>query len=220
MLSGSYHYSLNGKPTDVREIWSLDGDLTGECRITSTRAAPGIDISVAALVAQGAVQNFNVQWCTGSAQNISAHYELSGDRPVVTRRGMGNRQEEKIQVAMETLHEPPLLFPLMRIFTGPLIGRLLARDSGGTIVLPDINDPADEIKLLKPLVSERSAKLLGEELIATMDGEKQPCRRCEYSGGQYTADSRFWLAADNLLERYQWQQSPELFWDVRLQRDT
>jgi hypothetical protein len=220
MLSGSYQYSLNGKPTEVRETWSLEGDLPGECRITSTRAASGINISVTALVLHGAVQNFSVQWCTGSAENISAHYELRGDRPIVTRRGMGDTEEEKIEVAVETLNQAPLLFPLMRIFTGPLIARLLAHDSGGTIVLPDINDPADELKLLTPLVSERSAKLVGEELIAATDGEEQLCRRCEYSGGQYTADSHFWLADDNLLERYQWQQSIDLFWDVRLQRDT
>ncbi|MEH6516668.1 MAG: hypothetical protein V7742_08305 [Halioglobus sp.] len=220
MLSGSYHYSLNGKPTEVRETWSLEGDLLGECRITSTRAAPGIDITVAALVSHGAVQNFSVQWCTGSVENISAYYELRDDRPIVTRRGMGDTEEEEIEVAVETLQQTPLLFPLMRIFTGPLIARLLAREGGGTIVLPDINDPADKLILLKPLVSERSARLVGEELIASPDGEEQLCRRCEYSGGQYTDDSHFWLAADNLLERYQWQQSPELFWDVRLQRAT
>ena len=220
MLSGSYHYSLNGKPTEVREAWSLQGDLIGECRITSTRAAPGVDIHVAALVAHGAVQKFDVQWCARSAKNISAHYELCGDRPVVTRRGIGDREDKKMKLTTEALYEAPLLFPLMRIFTGPLIVRLLARHGEGAIVLPDVSDPADEMKLLKPLVSERSAKLLGEELIATMDGEEQLCRRCEYSGGLYTADSRFWLATDNLLERYQWQQSPELFWDVRLHRDT
>ena len=117
MLSGSYHYSLNGNPTEVSETWGLEGDLTGECRITSTRTAPGIDIGVAALVSRGAVQNFNVEWSTGSAENIFAHYELRGDRPIVTRRGrgMGDREAERIEVATESLHEPPLLFPLMRI---------------------------------------------------------------------------------------------------------
>ncbi|MFT6958627.1 MAG: hypothetical protein ACJAYC_003647 [Halieaceae bacterium] len=218
MLNGFYHYSLNGKPAEVSETWSLEGELTGECRITSKRAAPGTNISVAALVSRGAVQNFSVDWSDGAAENISAQYDLQGDNPIVTRRGIGNTELEVIKVAIETRHEPPLLFPLMRIFTGPLIARLLERDSNSTVVLPDIADPADELKLLKPLISKRSAKLLGEEMISATDGEELLCRGCEYSGGEYTAESRFWLAADDLLERYQWQQSPELFWDVRLQR--
>ncbi len=106
----------------------------------------------------------------------------------------------------------------MRIFTGPLIARLLEQGGVGEIVLPNIGDPADTENLLRAQSSERTARLVAQEQLHCADGVDRLSRRCEYTGDQYKAGSRFWLGADDVLERYRWQQSEDLRWDVWLQR--
>jgi hypothetical protein len=218
MRHGSYHYLLNGEPTQVVESWKLKGDLAASCQISSRRVAPGIEVEVEAQLLDGKVQHFNTVWHGESAETVCSQYQLFDDRLVVAWRGLGCDKDERIEIALDTETVQPLLFPLMRIFTGPLITCLLERGGEGSIVLPNISDPANKASLLRPQFSERRAKVLGDETIQFSHGEKRSCRCCEYTGDQYTADSRFWLGADNLLERYQWRQSADQHWDVWLER--
>ena len=106
----------------------------------------------------------------------------------------------------------------MRIYAGPLIARLLAMGGQGAVLLPFIGDPADEERLLRPQVSQRQASVLENDVELQLGGADFRCRVCEYSGDQYAPGTRFWLAEDDLLVRYRWQQAQDQQWDVWLQR--
>ncbi|MEH6568269.1 MAG: hypothetical protein V7709_04280 [Halioglobus sp.] len=218
MRSGSYRYLLNGEPTQVLESWDIEGDLAAQCQISSRRAAPGLEIVVDAQLSGGKVQNFNVVWHAGPTETVCARYQLFEDELVVVWRGLGCDEDERTEISLDAATVQPILFPLMRIFTGPLINCLLEAGGEGNIVLPDISDPANKPRLLRPQFSVRRATVVDAESILYSHGEERPCRRCEYTGDQYTAGSYFWLGADGLLERYQWQQSADLHWDVWLER--
>jgi hypothetical protein len=218
MRSGSYCYLLNGEPTQVVESWELDGDLATRCQVSSRRAAPGMAIVVDAQLSDGKVQHFNAVWHGESAETVSARYQLLDDGLVVAWRGLGCDADERIETPLDTDTVKPLLFPLMRIFTGPLITRLLELGGEGNIVLPNIIDPANTSCLLRPQFSARRAAVIEHETTLYSGGEERVCRRFEYTGDQYTPDSRFWLGADDILERYQWQQSADMHWDVWLRR--
>ncbi len=223
MVKGSYRYLLNGQPTDVLESWEIEGQWNTDCRVSSRRLAPGVEIEVTATLSRGVVQSFDTQWRSGlspadTAGTVSARYQLRDDQVLVRWCGAGSDGEELVELAHDANKPPALLFPLMRIFTGPLITRLLERGGVGDVVLPSIGDPADTPNLLRPQCSERTARVVAQEQLQCADGVERLLRRCEYTGDQYTSGSYFWLGEDEVLERYQWQQSPDLLWDVWLQR--
>jgi hypothetical protein len=219
MASGSYRYLLNGQPMAVAESWRIEGELATQCQISSLRAAPGVEIEVTAQVSKGKVQRFTCTWRSDVEEAISAQYVLQADRVLVTWRGTESAKEEVIEVLHDSVGSPPLLFPLMRIFSGPLIARILNLGGVGNVVLPDINDPGAPERLLRPLSTQRRARVIESDAVLSLEGVDLACRRCEYTGDQYGAGSHFWLGQDDLLLRYQWQQSDQHQWDVRLQRD-
>ncbi|MEH6580340.1 MAG: hypothetical protein V7754_00285 [Halioglobus sp.] len=217
LASGSYQYLLNGRPAPVEESWRYEGDLAGECRIFGQRVAIGVEIEVSALMCQGKVLQFDTLWRGNSAGIITAHYRQRDDGLSVNWSGAGSDREEVIEIRHETEDSEPLLFPLMRIFTGPLIARLVEQGGAGRVILPNIENPAAPEVLLRPQVSERKASIIEEDKLTFGDGSEVLCRCCEYTGDQYSADSRFWLGPDDMLQRYQWQQTVDQRWDVWLQ---
>ena len=219
MASGNYHYLLNGQAMQVTESWKTEGELASHCQIFSQRSAPGVDIEVTAQLSAGIVENFTSTWRAGSEEPISAVYSLKPDRVQISWRGASSTAEEAIKIFHDSAISQALLFPLMRIFTGPLIARLLQQGGEGAVVLPNITSPEDKEQLLRPLCTQRSARIIGDEVLVSPDGVSTNCRCCEYTGDQYTADSRFWLREDDLLQRYQWQQADNKHWDVWLQSD-
>ena len=219
MTSGRYRYLLNGQPTEVSESWSIEGELATQCEIRSLRAAAGIEIEVTASLSSGNVRHFTSVWRSGSSETISAEYLLQSDRVLVTWRGAGCANEEVIEIFHDGASSRPLLFPLMRIFTGPLIARVLQLGGTGKVILPDINDPGDGGRLLRPLNTQRRARVVDNDALLSRDGLQLKCRCCEYTGDQYGAGSHFWLGEDDLLLHYQWQQSADQHWDVWLQQD-
>ena len=216
--SGVYHYRLNGQETAVEERWQRRRHASGEWQVSSSRRAPGLEILVDARVNAGLVTSFDVAWCQPGSPDIHAEYGLAADRVVVSRR-VSTEAAATEEVLLHVGAAPPLLFPLMRIFTGPLIARLLEGAGKGAVVLPAIADPADRAALLRPVLSQREARVVEEGIELELAGARFQCSRCEYLGDQYGPGSWFWLGADELLVRYQWQQSPQQHWDVWLQRD-
>jgi len=215
--SGSYCYLLNGEAAAIDERWQRHRLSPGAWRVTGSRRAGGIEIAVSALEAGGIVSRFEVAWRAG-AGGLWAAYTLLGDRVAVSRRsGTGPARSESIPFPPDT--GAPLLSPLLRVFTGPLIARLLERGGNGLVVLPSIADPADSGTLLRPLASERRARLVQDDAELSIAGVPTPCRRCEYLGDQYGPGTQFWLGPDDTLLRYQWRQSPDQLWDVWLEPD-
>jgi len=214
--SGVYHYLLNGQATQIREHWQRSRQPSGEWLVNSGRSAPGVNIEVEARVTAGLVTQFEVIWRAGEGPGLRAQYTLQ-DKAVDVARTEGAVTEHEA-VSLDSSKTAPLLSPLMRIYAGPLIARLLAMGGRGAVLLPFIGDPADQERLLRPQVSRRQARVLEADVELQLGGADFRCRVCEYSGDQYAAGTRFWLAEDDLLVRYQWQQGPDQQWDVWLQR--
>ena len=216
--SGVYHYSLNGESTAVRERWQRRRHASGQWLVTSTRTAPGVEIAVEARVADGVVMSFEIGWLAQGKSELRWEYRLAPDR-VLADCSAGDAPLRREEVAFPAGSKIALLSPLMRIFAGPLIARLLDNGGRGAVVLPYIADPTAQSRLLQPVLSDREARVLESDLELELPGGRFRCRRCEYLGDQYGPGSEFWLAEDELLVRYQWQQSPDQHWDVWLQRD-
>ena len=211
--SGEYRYLLNDEPAEVIETWRLRGSLRGECEVVSRREAHGVVIEVEAHLSAARVTWFEATWREESAATSHALYVLRDDVLAVSRR-QGDKALQEKELPLAGMEAAPLLFPLMRIFTGPLIAGLLDRGGRGTVVLPNITDPSARESLLEPLVTQRQARVLQPQVLQLPDGSEVEARCCEYSGDQYGIDSRFWLGENDLLLRYQWQQDAERRWDV------
>ncbi len=201
---GEYRYFLNGRSTAVRESWSRVVGNAGDWTVESERRAPGVHLAVRARGEGRRVRDFAVTWESTAIGSLAADYRPA-EHGLSVRRWRGSTVESLRPAC------PPeaLLSPLMRVFAGPLIAEILA--SGGTaiVVVPDIRNPADPLGLLRPLVSERSARLVAD------DGQ---FREVDYQGDLYGPGTRFWLGPDDLLQRYCWRQSEQQEWDVRLER--
>jgi hypothetical protein len=214
--AGTYHYLLNGVPADIHESWRRRQQAAGEWWVSSSRRAGGVEIAVEASVVDGLVTGFVVAWQSKSDE-LRADYTLLANRVRIERSRNGT-PAESMDIPFRNDMPAPLLSPLMRIFAGPLIAELLGRDGAGHVVVPSIVDPASPEKLLSPLLSERSARLVEANVLLDSDGVSRQCRLCEYHGDQYGPGTEFWLGDDNLLLRYQWQQSSRQQWDVWLRR--
>jgi hypothetical protein len=214
--SGVYHYLLNGQATQIREHWQRHRQATGEWLVSSGRSAPGVNIEVEARMTEGLITLFEVIWQADDRPELRAHYTAQ-DGAVEVVRTEGAVTEREL-ASLGSSKAAALLSPLMRIYAGPLIARLLVMGGQGAVVLPFIGDPADQDRLLRPQVSQRQARVLENDVELSLGGADFRCRVCEYSGDQYAPGTRFWLAEDDLLVRYQWQQAQGQQWDVWLQR--
>jgi hypothetical protein len=219
---GIYHYLLNGEPTGIEERWQRHRQPSGQWLVNSSRRARGNHMEVDAWMDAGRVNRFELSWSPDEGEPVRAGYHLD-DGAVKVRRHVGGLDPQEHEVNFPTATGAPLLSPLMRVFAGPVIARLLEAGGQGTVVVPSVDQPAATDSFLQPRVSTRRARLLetGVEVPALGDnwsGPIQGCRLCEYQGDQYGPEARFWLAEDDMLVRYQWRQSPTELWDVRLQR--
>lgn len=212
--SGSYEYLLNGEATPIGESWTRETLADSLQRWSSTRNAPGVELSVQASVRDGSVHAFEVTWQAAGADTIRAHYALTDDYLRYQRWQAG------VPVGIEEIPLPRegvcVLSPLMRIFTGPVIARLLQAGGEGTVIVPAIGEPENTAALLRPQISQRQARVLQAQAQLELETVSRACRVCEYQGDQYAAGTQFWLDEDDRLLRYTWQQSPAQFWDVRL----
>lgn len=218
---GIYHYLLNGEPTGIEERWQRHRQPSGEWLVNSSRRSRGNHMEVDAWMAAGRVSRFELTWTQDDGEPVRAGYHF-GDGSVKVRRHASGLEPQEHEVSFPDA-AAPLLSPLMRVFAGPVIARLLEAGGQGTVVVPSIAQPKATESLLQPQLSTRTARLLetGVELPGVGEDSPEPVRGlrlCEYQGDQYGPEARFWLAEDDMLVRYQWRQSPTEQWDVRLQR--
>lgn len=207
---GSYRYRLNGEIAPVEESWTLTESTGCVQFVESRRTAGDVSLAVTAELASGRVQSCDVEWQSASVPCVHARFELTGPG-VIWRRTVGNSAAEGL-VSSES-REEVLLYPLMRIFTGPVI-RTLARTGGeGQVLVPDISI-ADQAELLLPDVSIRKAVCEGEDHLKEHPGIS--CQRWLFIGGQYGETARFWLDEQSRMLRYRWLQSESQLWEVDL----
>ncbi|MEH6591364.1 MAG: hypothetical protein V7746_13980 [Halioglobus sp.] len=220
--SGCYRYLLDGKDTGIDERWQRQVSADGVVTTNSTRVAPGIKIAVRAQGTASQINAFDVEWTREGAATLLAAYSFDGRDVLVSRScaEQGMEQAVEQQRVVSTQDVAPLLSPLMRIFAGPVIARLLADGGCGQVVLPFIGDPEARNQLLWPVLSERRAVRLPQADEILLVGSREiPARCCEYMGDQYADGTRFWLGSDDDLLRYCWQQPGVGEWDVRLEMD-
>ena len=131
---GRYHYLLDGAPTAIEEHWSRKPRAGGGWFIHTERVAAGVTLSVNAECAAGLVLQCQLEWLADGHEPVRALYR--SDNNVVS--AIRQRAEETPQSQVFSADEKdrlPLVLPLLRIFTGPVIKRLLDRGGEGDVLV-------------------------------------------------------------------------------------
>ncbi|WP_444896271.1 hypothetical protein ACJJI5_06115 [Microbulbifer sp. EKSA008] len=221
LAQGRYHYSCDGREMPVQDSWQLGNDEQGRRSLVSRRLVgdQGFGIEVFALLEGGLVSECVVHW-RDEVDEVSAHYKLipeEGKSPAIgddiqaSWTGPNGPQQLNIE------GDERLLFPLMRVFMGPVLSRLVQHENGLEVVSPDIVDPSQRGKLLSPRVSHRTARSmagdvssqkaqeLGSDIIAYI-----------YQGDEAERDAHCYVDSRSLLVGYDWPSSTGRLWQVRL----
>ncbi len=211
---GRYRYFLNDEIADVDETFHCEPQADGQLAVNSVRKVPGLTISVLARIDSVGVHAFDVCWSTDRSPAIAASCALEAEALTYSRQ-IGDTACQPSSI-VTTDYAKPLLYPLMRIFTGTVIRQLAELGGEAQVLVPFIADPKNTQKLLSPEITTRRAVAEGDCEVERMNGETIDCTLWRFTGGQYSSDARFWLSADGRLQRYCWQQDESRRWDVRL----
>ena len=211
--SGSYVYRRDGDVAPITETFSFEE--TGEgCLTRSTRDAPSFGTRIEALAWSDApfsarIERFEVtSWRDGV--RVPASYSREGTRVTVEREAAVGETAWSLLASADTL-----LYPLMRVFLGPLI-LAAARRGNATVVLPSILDPADAVAWLSPISEIRTARLMSKGE-TPLGGSGPSADRYQFLTSRYDADSSFWIDSSGQLVRYSFPEPSGALWDVRLE---
>ncbi len=221
LAQGRYHYSCDGREMPVQDSWQLGEDGEGRRVLISQRLVgeEGFGMEVGALFSDGLVRDFHVSW-RDQVGEVNAHYRLScnqgeaprlGDTIEANWTGPNGPQQAFVE------GKGRLLFPLMRIFMGPLLVKLEQFREGLEVVTPDIVDPSQRGKLLAPRVSHRSARPMAGDA-ATQGAQELGANVCGYiyQGDEAERDAHCYVDERGLLVGYDWPSSTGRLWQVRL----
>lgn len=207
LASGEYHYFENGEQRNIVEPWSLysGGDADDMLAVSQRRVEDaGIVIDVAAEMTQGLCRRAHFSWsragARGSVVTQAVYTFADGVLSGLTIDGREVTAPEQFDY----------FFPLMRVFTGPLLAHL-ARRSSACVLVPWIKDPSNHELLFTADLSERSVEVVGN---LRADGAN--VQMLEYNGGQYEQAASCVLIEGNWLQAYSWRMSPTSSWEVRL----
>ncbi|MFN8169319.1 MAG: hypothetical protein U0S36_11100 [Candidatus Nanopelagicales bacterium] len=192
---GRYRYWRDGDAVAVDERFVLGEVGPGAVRVRSTRitGSPTARLEVDVRLTAERTDAL-VRW-TGSAAEVArsarAEYTATGRDVVVAR--------EVDATAYDEVREHGALYPLMRVFTGPLV---VASTAGLDVVVPDVADPSDLARFLAPVVSSRDAEVLGPRAVV-VDGVEREGTAYRWTGGAYGEDgAEFVVDAGGLLLEY------------------
>jgi hypothetical protein len=199
-MQGSYRYWRNGETVPLHESFVVDGTSVRGVRVQPGGAHMEVE---ATLDDDGLVESFSLVW------------RHEGEGHVLSRTVSYARRGSVIDVMVDgepaTLDVPDdaLLFPLLRVFQGPLIVAIaLAGTVGRSVVIPDLHALTDPARLLRPTVEVRTARRLAEPV----HGEDA---LYTYEGRVYDAEARFWIDATNALTSYRFPQAEGVVFDCR-----
>ena len=216
LFSGSYSYLRNGVATGIRESWSIDQPTSDKLIIRAERDAAvfGSRIKVEAFGPNlSDITQFRIDWANntpGAVKTAQAIYTIDQSMIQVWRMIDGVESNDLIT-------RPPnlVISPLMRVFYGAMLAKLSAARDVCPVLVPWIHQPNHAQLLLSAQLDPRQAKLVAQTEI-DVAGHRHRVKRYEYVGGNYTADSQFWVNEAGLLVRYTFCQTPDLTWDVLL----
>lgn len=211
VTSGRYTYTCDGKPIPVDEPFRIEAQGRGLV-VTSQRTAPGTSMTVEAVYGAGGRIDATIDWTSelsGTTPMSHVEYRIDADAGVTFVDDAGATQ--RVDAPLETS-----FFPLMRVFSGRSLSKVVAGGAAGADVLtPDIRDPKIHERWLQPLVDRRRAASVVEGAL-DVDGVSRGCKIVEYLGGSYDQPATVWLDEGGLLLRYTWDQPGVGAWDVRV----
>jgi len=215
-VKGTYHYWINGTKADITETFRFTSNGTAGTVIESERHAEtfGAYIHVSAVYNGKKLTHFNVEWQNknqNAVQHANAHYQFEETEILVHRNIDGQEFHERIPIP-----ERFTTLPLLRIFTGKAIRETYIIGHGDIVpvLVPNIQDPNDKVKLLALESSLRSATYLGRDTFV-INNEEHTADIFNFTGGNYDHTAKFWVNKNDILLKYQWQQG-DTFWEVKL----
>ena len=197
VIEGVYVYRLDGVVVPIDESFLVRGRSW-----FSQRAAGDVTIEVEATYGEaGEVDRAVVRWRSGASVDVEV--TRTGEAVVWSRVRMDVAGRESSESRFPS---GALVFPLLRCFQGATV-RALAEsgEHGREVLVPDITDPADPVRLLTPRLDVRRAA-------------REDDGTYRYVGGSYEDGALCEVGADGVLERYRWDQKGVGLWDVRLRR--
>jgi len=215
-MQGTYHYWMNGTLSDITETFRIISTPESDTVIESERNAPTFysRIAVRAVYQNERISHFDIEWQNGNTDAVkfaNAHYQFTEDKIIVNR----NIDE---QAFLETLPTPEvfIVLPLLRVFTGKAIRETFRLGNGQRVpvLVPNIKDAKDKVQLLALELDMRSANHIGQETI-TINEQEFTVDIFNFTGGKYDQTATFWIAENDLLLQYEWQQN-DIFWEVKL----
>ena len=200
-MQGGYRYWRNGEAMPMDESFVIDG-----ASVRGVRDQPGgarIEVD-ATLNEFGLVDSFTLTWMHRGDGHVAERIVTYTHREHGVDVGIDGAAEH-IEVAPDAL-----MFPLLRVFQGPLIVAVAAAGVvGRTVVIPDLHALTDSARLLRPTVEVRSARRLAEP--AAGDDALYT-----YEGRVYDAAARFWIDdVTSALTSYRFPQAEGVVLDCR-----
>ncbi|TRX55040.1 hypothetical protein [Thalassomonas sp. M1454] len=200
---GTYLYQLNGKNTDIEEPWQIlkNGDIT---IVRSVRYSKNyaMKLSVKAHITENN-KTIELSYSEDDNDDIDAKYQLDneGNWKLVQSHPGDIFQKHGKNPGM-------VIFPLLRIFTGEML--LACKSKTTQVLVPDIRLTASYNDKLKPSFDQRNAKYLG------FSGKG---KKYQFNSEHYQEEgAQCFLNKDGILSQYSWQQTPEMLWQITLQK--
>ncbi|MFI2811702.1 MULTISPECIES: hypothetical protein [Microbulbifer] len=221
LAQGRYYYSCDGREMPVRDYWQLGRDEADRQVLISQRlvGSERFGLEVGAVLDRGLVTECELSW-RDEVDEVTARYRLLGEGPGAQMLGndieahwSGPNGPQEARVGGRSR----LLFPLMRIFMGPLLLKLEQCERGLEVVSPDIVDPSQRGKLLAPRVSHRTARAMSS--VGTNQGAHElgpDVVGYIYQGDEAERDAHCYVDERGLLVGYDWPSSTGRLWQVRL----
>jgi hypothetical protein len=199
--AGRYDYYLNDVLQPISETWQCFKNSRGDLVTDSAREAGQLRLRSRAIAAGEGFKQVLVEW--RADDTIQALYKLT-EQCCYWQINGGDELEFNLIAAP--------IYPLMRVYTGPVM-KQLARAGGTTIIVPDIRLDIPPRKKLRPYTTERRSGFLGQDEIS-IQAQQVSCERWSFIGDQYLSDSRFYLDAGGNLLCYSWLQAEGQMWRV------
>ena len=216
-MNGTYHYWMNGTLSGITETFRITLKDQSDTVIESERNAPTFNSRIAAkaFYTNEHITHFEIAWENGNegaVQFANAYYQFTADEILVTRDIDGGH-------FLETLPMPEVcvVLPLLRVFTGRAIRETFELGKGirVPVLVPNIKDPNDKVQLLALELDMRFATVITQDTVA-IGNESHQAQTYRFTGGSYDETANFWVDENDILLKYEWQQNPDLFWEVKL----
>ena len=207
---------MNGIQADITETFRFISNGTVDTITESERHAEafGSHIRVLAAYNKKQLMHFDIEWQNknqNAVQFANAHYQFEGNEILVHRNIDGQEFHERLPIP-----DRFTVLPLLRIFTGKVIRQTYAIGRGDwvPVLVPNIQDPNDNVQLLALELSLRSVTYLGRDILI-INNEEHIADVFNFTGGNYDQTAKFWVNENDILLQYQWQQG-DTFWEVKL----